>query len=81
MFATHFAYIEELQRQNSREWFHAHKDLYDQLRKELIDLSHDLIIFLSTYIVLGEINPRKCVFRINRDMRFVSDDRLYKNNM
>ena len=81
MFATHFAYIAELQKQNSREWFHTHKELYDKLRNELIELSADMIAFLGKDFPLEDLDPKKCVFRINRDMRFVRDGQLYKNNM
>lgn len=81
MFTTHLAYIKELQKQNSRDRFHANKELYNNLRQELIDLSQELIYFFNKDLPLWELDPKKCVFRINRDMRFVKDDRLYKNNM
>lgn len=81
MFATHFAYIQELQNNNSRARFHAHKELYDKLRDELIEIARDMIAFLDKDFPLWELNPKKCLFRINRDMRFVKDGQLYKNNM
>lgn len=82
MFSTHLAYIAELNANNSRDRFYAHKELYDKLRGELIDFTQELIdFFIAEWYPLQDLNPKKCVFRINRDMRFSRDGQLYKKNM
>ena len=47
MFTTHLGYIKELQRQNSHKRFHLNKELYNQVRDELIEIARDMIVFLN----------------------------------
>ncbi len=82
MFKKHLSYLEQLQANNTREWFHENKnkETYDFLRKELLEITAWLIDFLDQYTFLDDLNPRKCIFRINRDARFSKNKDPYKTN-
>ncbi len=72
-------YLAELTENNNRAWFVMNKPRYDILREEFLELVTDLIVQISKFdpLVLG-CNPKKALFRINRDVRFAKDKSPYK---
>lgn len=72
-------YLAELSENNNRAWFVMNKPRYDILRAEFLDLTTRLIASVGRFdpSVAG-CNPKKALFRINRDMRFSHDKRPYK---
>jgi uncharacterized protein (TIGR02453 family) len=72
-------YLAELTDNNNRAWFVMNKPRYDILREEFLALVTDLITQISKFdpLVLG-CNPKKALFRINRDIRFAKDKSPYK---
>lgn len=67
--ATAIAFYAELEKNNNREWWLAHKDIYDASIKEPLSL---LLAELE-----DDFGPAK-VFRPNRDVRFSPDKSPYK---
>ncbi|MDB5112329.1 MAG: hypothetical protein JWR67_3443 [Mucilaginibacter sp.] len=67
---------------NNREWFLANKDQYDEARENVIDLTGELLKLLHKIDpdISEELDPKKCVMRIYRDIRFSKNKTPYKNN-
>lgn len=76
-----FAYLNNLARHNNREWFQEHKTVYDQLRAQFeTDVAWLAAELAALDPALGLLEPRKCMFRINRDVRFSRNKDPYKVN-
>ncbi|MFA7380582.1 MAG: DUF2461 domain-containing protein [Bacteroidia bacterium] len=76
------AFLAELKRHNTKEWFDAHREDYALIRKELIDYSARIIQGIGKFDQeILSLEPSKCIFRINRDVRFSSNKDPYKTNM
>jgi len=75
-------FLEGIQRNNSKEWMEAHKEDYLKAKLQFEDIIKQLIEKISDFdqhIVGAE--PKKCIFRLYRDIRFSKDKRPYKENM
>ncbi len=72
-------FLTELGENNNRPWFIMNKPRYDILRAEFLDIVTELIRELGKFdpLVAG-CNPKKAMFRINRDIRFSNDRSPYK---
>ncbi len=72
-------FLAELAENNNRAWFVMNKPRYDILRAEFLTLVTHLIAEISKFDpAVVDCNPKKALFRINRDMRFSSDKSPYK---
>ena len=75
------SFLENLQRNNNREWFLANKTLYDNARRDVESLVQQLIhATIQVDPDNGLPDPKKCIFRIYRDVRFSTDKSPYKTN-
>jgi uncharacterized protein (TIGR02453 family) len=74
-------FLEELSENNNRAWFVMNKPRYDILRAEFLQLVTELITGISKFdpLIIG-CEPKKALFRINRDMRFSADKSPYKTH-
>lgn len=72
-------FLAELAENNNRAWFVMNKPRYDILRAEFLDLVTGLIPQIAAFDpAIAACNPKKALFRINRDMRFSHDKTPYK---
>ena len=72
-------FLGELSENNNRAWFVMNKPRYDILRIEFLELVMQLITDISQFDpAVAGIDPKKCLFRINRDLRFSHDKSPYK---
>lgn len=74
--------MSDLKANNNREWFNANKKRYLQANDNFIALVakiQELIISLDPEVKFSE--PKKCVFRIYRDVRFSPDKSPYKTHL
>ena len=71
-------FLRQLAQNNNTAWFHAHRDAYEAARAQFELLVEELILKFNRYEDLGGIQPRDCMFRINRDVRFSADKSPYK---
>lgn len=72
-------FLGELSENNNRAWFVMNKPRYDILRAEFLELVVKLIAAISKFDPeVADCNPKKALFRINRDMRFSRDKSPYK---
>ena len=74
-------FLAELSENNNRAWFVMNKPRYDILRAEFLELVTKLIADISKFDpIMASCNPKKALFRINRDMRFSHDKSPYKTH-
>ncbi|MDQ1814758.1 DUF2461 domain-containing protein [Massilia scottii] len=72
-------FLNELSENNNRPWFIMNKPRYDILREEFLAVVTELIRELTKFDKqVAACNPKKAMFRINRDIRFANDKRPYK---
>lgn len=71
-------YLQSLESNNNREWYHAHKDEYKQAEMEFEDLLAMLIGRISEYdSSVSRCVPRELTARLVRDTRFSHDKSPY----
>jgi uncharacterized protein (TIGR02453 family) len=72
-------FLHELEQNNNRAWFVMNKPRYDILRAEFLELVIELVAGISKFDpALAGCNPKKALFRINRDLRFRPGGDPYK---
>ncbi|HAT31760.1 MAG TPA: TIGR02453 family protein [Janthinobacterium sp.] len=72
-------FLKELGENNNRPWFVMNKPRYDILREEFLAVVSELILELGKFDPAVKFcNPKKAMFRINRDVRFAHDKSPYK---
>ncbi len=75
-------FLELLQNNNNREWFHQHKNEYEKARSEFIKIVEQLISRIACFDSgIEMLNPKDTIFRIYRDIRFSPNKLPYKTNM
>jgi uncharacterized protein (TIGR02453 family) len=75
-------FLKELKENNTREWFQDNKKSFQQAKAEFEAFIADLIPKLALIDKdLEGLEPKNCVFRIYRDVRFSKDKSPYKTNM
>ena len=74
-------FLSQLEQNNNKAWFDAHRAAYEAARDAFADFVDDLIRGISAFDDLGDLSAKDCVFRINRDVRFAKDKSPYKTNM
>ena len=74
-------FLKALKKNNNKEWFDANRSAYEIAKKEfLIQVSDILEKLKSIDPTLVHLEPKNCIFRINRDVRFSSNKDPYKTN-
>jgi uncharacterized protein (TIGR02453 family) len=75
-------FLRDLVQNNNREWFQDNKERYDTAKENVIAFTAELIKELKKAdpALSTDIDPKKCVMRIYRDIRFSKDKTPYKNN-
>lgn len=75
------AFLEDLRRNNYREWFNENRPRYDEARADILNLTSTLIERINEFDPdIGYPDPAKCLFRIYRDTRFSPDKTPYKDH-
>jgi len=80
--AATLKFLKDLKKNNNKPWFDAHRTQYDTAKK-------DFETFITAVIerhggkdeTIRDQEARKCLFRINRDIRFSKDKTPYKTNI
>ena len=75
-------FLKDLSKNNNKPWFDAHRKQYEDAKK-------DFETFIQVVIdkhglkdeTIREQEAKKCLFRINRDVRFSKDKRPYKTHI
>ena len=74
-------FLKNLEKNNVKDWFDANRKTYDAARADFINLVAEILKQHSKKDDdIAPLQPKDCVFRINRDIRFSKDKTPYKNN-
>jgi len=79
--STTIRFLKDLKKNNNKNWFDTHRSAYDAAKR-------DYEVFVQRVIDehskkdrdLAGLEARKCIFRINRDVRFSKNKLPYKNH-
>ena len=74
-------FLKSLKKNNKKEWFDKNRKAYEAARADFEGFIQSAIDQHSKNDTdLKELEARKCIFRINRDIRFSKDKSPYKTN-
>ncbi len=79
---TSLDFLSKLKKNNSKHWFEQNRDIYELYKTDILELTENLLTGLSKfddYILQANLDPKKCLTRVNRDLRFSKDKTPYKN--
>ena len=76
-----FQFLKELIPNNNREWFKAHRELYDAAWAQFNVLVENVIAAIGEFDEsISGLTPKDCIYRIYRDIRFSPDKTPYKGH-
>ena len=76
-----YDFLLNLEKNNNREWFDKNRETYQKTQQQFLQITEILINEIRTFdSTMPFLDPKKCVFRIFRDVRFSNDKRPYKSN-
>ena len=75
-------FLKDLEKNNNRDWFQANKKRFDSAQDNLTAFADYLIGEVGKFDdAVATLDPKSCVFRIYRDVRFTKDKSPYKTNL
>ncbi|NQU84751.1 MAG: DUF2461 domain-containing protein [Mariniphaga sp.] len=75
-------FLSGLNKNNNREWFNDNRKQYEESRDKMLFYTEVFINEIRKFDAdIPVVNPKECLFRIFRDVRFSKDKRPYKINM
>lgn len=75
-------FLRKLDKNNNRDWFNANKSAFVEANDNVIAVTGELINRIAKFDpAVSGIDPKSCVFRIYRDIRFSKDKSPYKTNL
>lgn len=75
-------FLKGLSRNNHKEWLDAHRMDYEMAKSDFHQLVEQVLRSLEKKDPsLASLQPKDCIFRINRDVRFSKNKSPYKTNM
>jgi uncharacterized protein (TIGR02453 family) len=79
---TTMQFLKDLSKNNNKPWFDTNRKKYEAAKENVIALVAQLLQGVGNFDkAIGELEAKKCMFRINRDVRFSSNKEPYKTNM
>ncbi|WP_157210475.1 DUF2461 domain-containing protein [Turneriella parva] len=77
-----FNFLRSLAKNNDRDWFTEHREEFETAQKNFLELVAGLIFVLSEHDdSVSNIDPKSCLFRIYRDVRFSKNKAPYKTHL
>jgi len=74
-------FLRQLAAHNDKLWFEAHRREYDtDVREPMRELIEDMLVRFRGFAPEIGGDPKRCMFRINRDVRFSRDKSPYKTH-
>lgn len=75
-------FLKTLEKNNNKEWFDQNRKTYEQAKSNYLDFVGEVLGRMKKIDTsLADLEPKQCVFRINRDVRFSKNKSPYKTNM
>lgn len=76
-----YSYLQNLARNNNREWFNDNKELFIQAQAAFLNIIDKCIDGIAKEVEpLPGVQAKNCIYRIYRDIRFSPDKTPYKKN-
>lgn len=80
--ASTLQFLKKLDKNNNKAWFDENRKQYEAAKLDFANLTGQVITqFGKKEPSIALLQPKECVFRINRDVRFSKNKVPYKNNM
>src|SRR5215208_7558953 len=74
-------FFRQLSRHNDKQWFEANRAAYEgEVREPMRDLIEEMDVRFARFAPEIGGDPKRSMFRINRDIRFSTDKSPYKTN-
>lgn len=74
-------FLKSLTNNNNKIWFDENKPLYINAKNDILLFTEKILqIIKKIDNTISEDNPKNCIFRINRDVRFSNNKSPYKTN-
>ena len=74
-------FLKLLKKNNNKEWFDQNRKLYEVAKADYLNFVSKVLNEIQTFdTTLLELQPKQCVFRLNRDVRFSKNKEPYKTN-
>ncbi len=74
-------FLKSLKKNNNREWFEKNRKQYELAKTDYLNFVTNVLNEIQLFDQsLAELEPKKCVFRLNRDVRFSKNKDPYKTN-
>ena len=75
-------FLRQIAANNNREWFQAHRDEYEAVRKDFNNGIAQAITAITEFDdEIAHVQVKDCVYRFNRDTRFSPDKSPYKRHL
>lgn len=79
---TVLSFLNDLKKKNTKEWFNENRKRYEESKEKMLFFTELMIQEIAKFDdEISLINPKDCLFRIFRDVRFSNDKTPYKTNM
>ncbi len=80
--STTLQFLQNIRRNNNREWFLVNKSDFELAKADVHCFATELIEGLSVIdpLIPADLDPKSCVMRLYRDIRFSKDKTPYKEN-
>lgn len=75
-----FKFLQDLEKNNDRDWFTANKKTYEKFHQEMITFADELLAMMNQHDTIETESGKKSLFRIYRDVRFSKDKSPYKTH-
>lgn len=75
---SNFDFLNLLSKNNNREWFNEHKELYLKNKEEVELFADTLLLELKQHDDIETVSGKKALYRVYRDVRFSKDKTPYK---
>ncbi len=76
-------FLKQLSSNNSKEWSEDNISDYNFVKDDILNMTQALINSVSEFdlrIAKADLNPKKCITRLHRDLRFSKDKTPYKRD-
>jgi uncharacterized protein (TIGR02453 family) len=81
--AATLKFLKDLKKNNNKEWFDSKRKAYENAKDDFLAFTQQLINCVGKFdknILKANLDPKKCITRLNRDVRFSKDKSPYKTN-
>ena len=80
MLAEYIQFAKEISQNNNKVWFDENRNRWDKIRKEWPGVIQEIIYEIAKFdTAIQFLQPKECIYRINRDVRFSKNKTPYKD--